>query len=220
VQYREDDMTQAQRNRSIDLDEVEMGVGTWSWGGKLIWGYGRGYTEADVKAAFEVSLARGIRLFDTAELYGWGRSERLLGQFLGSREHPALVVAKFFPYPWRLGRQSLRTALHHSLERMGLQRVDLYLIHQPFPPVPIVTWMDALADAVEAGLALTVGVSNYDVAQRRHAHEALARRGIVLTANQVEYSLLHRAPERNGLFEEARAWGSRSWRIAHWHREY
>ena len=77
--------------------------------------------------------------------------------------------------------------------------VDLYQIHWPFPPVSIETWMDAMADAVEAGLVRAIGVSNYSAAQMRRAHAALSRRGVPLASNQVKYSLLHREPERNGL---------------------
>ena len=91
-----------------------------------------------------------------------------------------------------------------SLDRLGLKQVDLYQIHFPFPPMPIETWMDGLADAVQAGFVRAVGVSNCSVEQMRRAHVALAKRGVVLASNQVEYSLLHRAPERNGLMQACR----------------
>ena len=90
-------------------------------------------------------------------------------------------------------------ALHHSLDRLGLESVDLYQMHWPFPPVSIDTWMDAMADAVQAGLIRAVGVSNYNVEQTRRAYDALARRGVPLASNQVDYSLLQRKPETNGL---------------------
>jgi aryl-alcohol dehydrogenase-like predicted oxidoreductase len=186
---------------------TQIGIGTWAWGDKLFWNFGHGYNENDVEAAFETSMADGIHFFDTAELYGWGRSEELLGQFIHKSNGSALVTTKFFPYPWRLTRNSLLRALHSSLDRLGMEQVDLYLIHQPWSLVPVETWMDALAKAVKAGLTRYVGVSNYDVEKMRRAHAALARHGLPLAANQVEYSLLQRGPERSGLLAAARELG-------------
>ena len=182
-----------------------LGIGTWQWGDTLVWGYGRGsYTDADLRAAFDASLASGAGFFDTAEGYGGGRSERLLGEFMRASGRPAIVATKFMPFPWRLRRGSLVAALRRSLGRLGLARVDLYQIHWPFPPRSIETWADALADAVEAGLARAVGVSNFSVGQMRRAHEALAKHGIPLASNQVGYSLLQRGPERRGLLAACR----------------
>lgn len=190
---------------SSDLNVSRLGIGTWAWGDRFYWGYGRGgYTDADLQAAFQASLAGGINLFDTAEIYGQGRSERLLGGFVQDGGTQALVATKFFPFPWRLRRASLLRALRGSLGRLGLERVDLYQIHWPYPPVSIETWMAGLADAVEAGLVQAVGVSNYSPEQTRRAHAALARRGIPLVSNQVQYSLLHRQPERDGLLDLCR----------------
>ncbi len=191
------------------LDGVELGLGTAAWGDRLLWDHGRSHTDADLEAAFEASLAGGIRLYDTAEIYGWGHSERLLGRFLDGGKGQPLVVTKFMPYPWRLRRTSLLTALHGSLDRLGVQQIALYLVHWPLPPVSIETWMDGLADAVEAGLVQAVGVSNFSLAQMKRAGAALARRGVPLAANQVEYSLLQRAPERSGLLAACQEMGVR-----------
>lgn len=184
-----------------------MGVGAWAWGDRLVWGYGRGYSQADLRAAFQASLELGVNLFDTAEVYGWGRSERLLGQFVREAGQQVKVATKFMPFPWRLHRRSVLTALRSSLDRLGLSRVDLYQIHSPFSPIPIETWMAGLAEAATAGLTRTVGVSNYNVEQTRRAHAALARRGVPLASNQVEYSLLNRQPERDGLITTCRELG-------------
>ncbi len=189
---------------SSDLRVSPLGIGTWAWGDRMFWGYGRDYTDADLQAAFDASLAAGITWFDTAEIYGSGQSERLLGQFARAAGGPVVVATKFFPFPWRWRPSSILNALRRSLQRLGLEQVDLYQIHQPFPPVPIETWMAGLADAVEAGLVRAVGVSNYSPEQTRRAHAALAQRGVPLASNQVAYSLLHRLPERNGLVEVCR----------------
>ncbi len=185
-----------------------LGIGTWAWGDTWFWQYGKGaYSDADISAAYQAALAHGINFFDTAEVYGRGRSERLLGQAAREAGRPVVIASKFFPFPWRLSKSRLLGALRHSLQRLGLEQLDLYQIHWAFPPVTIETWMDALADAVEAGLVKAVGVSNYDVAQTQRAHSALARRGIPLASNQVEYSLWQRKPEESGLLEVCRQLG-------------
>ncbi len=184
-----------------------VGLGGWSWGDPFVWGYGAGYDDLDVYAALETSIQAGVNFIDTAEIYGMGRSERLLGEFMRRSGQNPVVTTKFFPYPWRWGKGRLMSALRGSLRRLGLERVDLYLIHWPWPPVSYTTWVSGLAEAVEAGLTRLAGVSNFDARQTRIAHDLLAKRGIPLSANQVQYSLLHRDPERNGLRDTCRELG-------------
>jgi aryl-alcohol dehydrogenase-like predicted oxidoreductase len=193
-----------------DLRVTPLGLGIWQWGDTMMWNYGKGYGEADLRQIYEATLAAGINFIDTAEMYGQGRSERVVGQFMA--ETPAardrLVLAtKFAPLPWRLTSSRLLHALRESLNRLGLSQVDLYQIHFPYTPVSIETWMNALADAVEAGLTRAVGVSNFSPSQTIRAHVALTRRGVPLASNQVEYSLLDRKPETSGLIKVCRDLG-------------
>jgi len=177
-----------------------LGIGTWQWGDRMLWDYGKGgYTDADIRAAFDAALAAGVAFFDTAEAYGNGRSETLLGQFVRESGQNVTIATKFMPYPWRLHRSRLLAALQRSLKRLGLPRVDLYQVHFPSPPLPVEEWAEGLADAVEAGLTRAVGVSNFSAAQMGRAFNTLAARGVPLASNQIEYSLLHRDPERNGV---------------------
>jgi aryl-alcohol dehydrogenase-like predicted oxidoreductase len=185
----------------------QLGIGAWSWGDQMFWGYGKGYDEADIRAAFNACMKAGINFIDTAEVYGSGNSERLLGKFLRETQRPAIVATKFMPYPYRLTKGSLRRALLGSLERLGLPKVDLYQIHQPIPPIPPRVWMEALADAVRDGLILSAGVSNYNPERTRASFQALARFGLPLASNQISYSLLNRAPERSGLIALCRELG-------------
>jgi aryl-alcohol dehydrogenase-like predicted oxidoreductase len=178
---------------------IELGIGTWQWGDRMMWGYGRGYGDTDLREAFDASLEAGITFFDTAEAYGWGRSERILGGFAKEAGRQLVIATKYIPFPWRLRKLRLSIALRDSLARLGMDTVDLYQIHQPFPPMPVTWWADALADAVGAGLARAVGVSNYSPAQMERARLTLAKRGTPLASNQVNYSLLDRRSERNGL---------------------
>ncbi len=190
-----------------DVQITPIGIGAWSWGDKLFWGFGNGYSDADCKTAFDASVTSGINFFDSAEVYGFGHSETLLGQLARARNDSLVVATKFFPYPWRLRRANFSIALRKSLRRMGLERVDLYQIHQAIPPVAIETWVDALGDAVQAGLTRAAGVSNYNAEQTRRAFDVLSKRGIPLASNQVKYSLLDRHIERDGTMQTCRELG-------------
>lgn len=178
-----------------------VGVGTWAWGDSLFWGYGRTYGREDTRAAYNASLAHGLTFFDTAEVYGGGRSELLLGQFIAESKSEVVVASKFMPFPWRLSAGSLKKALIDSLNRLEIPQIHLYQIHWPFPPVNIETWMNALADAAEAGLIRQIGVSNYSRQQTERAFRTLERRGLHLASNQIKCSLLARGPERDGLLQ-------------------
>jgi aryl-alcohol dehydrogenase-like predicted oxidoreductase len=185
-----------------------LGIGTWSWGDTLFWQYGQSHTENDVQQAFAAGMQAGINFYDTAEVYGSHRSETILGGCLQAAGQPVVTATKFMPFPWRLGKGSLLKALRESLDRLGLASVDLYQVHQPIPPVQPEVWMEAMADAAEAGLVRAVGVSNYSAAWTRRSYAALVRRGLPLASNQVEYSLLQRAPERNGVMQACRDTGA------------
>lgn len=189
------------------LHDTEIGLGAWSWGDRMVWNYGKGYSDADIEAGFKISLENGVHFVDTAEIYGNGRSERLLGQFLKRTETPVIVATKFFPLPWRLTKANVTRALRASLERLGLERVDLYQIHWPSPLVPIERYVEGLASAHRLGLTRAVGVSNYDKNQMQRAYTVLSKYEIPLASNQVEYNLLNRAVEKNGLLARCQELG-------------
>jgi aryl-alcohol dehydrogenase-like predicted oxidoreductase len=184
-----------------------MGTGCWQWGDRFYWGFGRGYSDEDVKESFKISLESGVNFFDTAEVYGNGTSERLLGSFAAESDQPLVIATKFMPYPWRLLSNNLLRALERSLKRLQIQKVDLYQIHIPLPPMPVQYWVKELAGVVKNGLATAVGVSNYNASQTRRASEVLAAEGIPLASNQVEYSLIDRSIERNGTLDACQELG-------------
>jgi aryl-alcohol dehydrogenase-like predicted oxidoreductase len=189
-----------------------LGVGAMTWGdpaglarwtpAKLAYGGAHGFEEE--KRALEVSLAAGATLFDTAEMYSAGASERRLGELARGAD---VVLATKFPHSPFSRAASMPQALEASLARLGRSWVDLYQHHFPSNRVPIPKLMELMADAVEAGKVKAVGVSNYSAEQMRIAHAALAERGIPLASNQVEYSLLHRQPEVNGVLDACRELG-------------
>jgi aryl-alcohol dehydrogenase-like predicted oxidoreductase len=192
-----------------ELNIAPQGVGAWAWGTTRLWGYGKEYNRSDVGRAFRASMAEGVTLFDTAEMYGNGASERIIGGMLreGAFEGTPVIATKFAPLPYRLSAKSLLKAVDKSLERLGIETIDLYQIHFPNPIFKINGLMDTLAEAVKAGKVRRVGVSNYGADQMKRAHDRLASHGVSLASNQVEYSLLQRAPETNGVLEACRDLG-------------
>jgi aryl-alcohol dehydrogenase-like predicted oxidoreductase len=179
------------------LHAIEMGLGAWQWGDRIVWQYGHGYSDVEVHQAFQASLEEGVRFVDTAEVYGNGRSERMLGQFLKETEQAVLVATKFFPLPWRFGKG------------LDVESVDLYQIHWPTPLISIDTMMDGLTECVKSEMTRTVGVSNFNQSQMLAAYSALARNGIALASNQLHYSLLNRTAEKNGTLARCKELGIR-----------
>ena len=185
-----------------DIKITTVGVGAWAWGDRMIWGYGSGsFDDSDIRAAFDVSLANGTNWFDTAEVYGFGKSEKFLGKFLPSATQEVLIATKFFPFPWRLCKKALQRALEKSLKRLQRNQVDLYQIHVPLGRWSKPEYLSALVDVVKSGLTRAVGVSNFNTEKTKLANETLMASGIPLASNQVEYSLFDRSIEKNGLLD-------------------
>jgi aryl-alcohol dehydrogenase-like predicted oxidoreductase len=191
-----------------------LGLGTWAWGDERTWGmggYDAGLTTDTIGQAWRTSLGAGVGLIDTAEVYGTGESERIIGALLA--EHPeereSLVIAtKFWPAPWKLNvRRALRASLEASLDRLGLDSVDLYQLHGPISLRSSDALADALAEVVDRGLVRAVGVSNYSIKEMTRIHGHLRDRGVPLASNQVEFSLLRRRPETSGLLAACRDLG-------------
>lgn len=193
---------------ATDILISPLGIGAWAWGDRIVWGYGKDYDDSDIKSAIETSLQAGINFLDTAEVYGMGKSERILNKYAvnyAKANHKSLIIAtKFFPFPWRLWPETLVDALQASLKRIGVKSVDLYQIHMPFPPMPVETWAKGLALAVDKGLTRAVGVSNFSVDQMMRTQSVLSKHGVPLVSNQVQYNLLNRQIEFNGLLDKCK----------------
>ena len=193
----------------FSLNNIEIGVGAWSWGDRFFWNYGGSFNDADIEAAFSSSLDAGINFFDTAEVYGQGRSEQILGHLKKTSEKTIYVATKYFPYPWRFTKYSLHTALLNSLKRLQLDHVSLYQIHWPASLIPLEILMDSLAKEVKLGNTMAVGVSNFNLKQTQRAYTSLAKNNVLLASNQVEYHLLNRQIEKNGLLARCQELGVR-----------
>ncbi len=194
------------------LQVSRLGLGAMVWGqpkGLARWtpaqlSYGPSHGAAEEEQALEASLAAGVNLIDTAAMYSNGASEKRVGEL--SRGKDVLIATKFPPGMFSR-TEDFPQALEASLARLGIVTIDLYQHHFPSNRVSIARLMDFMADAVEAGKIRAVGVSNYSAEQMRIAHAALARRGIPLASNQVQYSLLHRQPETDGVLDACRELG-------------
>ena len=169
----------------------KIGLGTWQFGSRE-WDYGDRYAHGEAVRIVERALELGVTLFDTAEVYALGRSERILGRALAGRREQAFVATKIFPlFPvarvveWRA---------RASLGRLGVDRLDLYQLHGPNPVVRAGTTMRGMRALQARGLVSEVGVSNYSLAGWRSAEAALGGR---VLSNQVRYNLLDRRVERD-----------------------
>lgn len=191
-----------------DVTVPSIAIGTWAWGDSLFWSYGKEYSEPQLKEAFEAAIAAGVNFFDTAEIYGLGKSEQFLGQFMKQTGQPVSIATKYMPLPWRFSAQSVHDAITNSLNRLQIDRIALYQVHMPFDFfMGKKTLMDALAAEVKRGRIGAIGVSNYSASQMREAHGYLAANGVPLAVNQVRYALINREIETNGILETARELG-------------
>ena len=177
-------------------DVSAIGVGTNRWS--------HGANDAPVFETYQALLDGSGAFIDTAEIYGFGKSERLIGDCLRRDGRPAFVASKFAPFIARTSPRHLMAALDASLARLGIASIDLYYVHFPFPFADLGGFADGLAEAVKSGKAEHVGVSNFSADQMRRVADRLARSNIPLAANEVHYSLAHRHPETNGVLEACR----------------
>jgi aryl-alcohol dehydrogenase-like predicted oxidoreductase len=167
-----------------------IGLGTWQFGSRE-WGYGASYASGGAKAIVERALELGVTLFDTAEAYGFGKSERILGEALGASRSDVVLATKLFPlapFP-----PVVRQRAQASARRLGVSQISLYQIHQPNPVVPDSVIMPGMRTLLDDGIIGAAGVSNYSLSRWRKADEALGR---PVVSNQVHFSLAHPEPLR------------------------
>jgi aryl-alcohol dehydrogenase-like predicted oxidoreductase len=176
----------------------KIGLGTWQFGSSE-WGYGEPYAEREATAIVRRAVELGVTLFDTAEIYGAGRSERILGRALGEHRESVFLATKIFPV--LPGARAVRQRALASARRLGVTRIDLYQAHWPNPLIGPASLMGGMRELRQAGRVTEVGVSSYSLKQWKDAEAALGSR---VLSNQVSYSLVARAPERDLLpFAEA-----------------
>jgi aryl-alcohol dehydrogenase-like predicted oxidoreductase len=167
-----------------------IGLGTWQWGARE-WGWGRQYGRAEVLAAFQEALQLGINFIDTAEIYGGGKSEQLIGEAIRGHREEVVIATKV--WPWNLTSGRLMRAADRSARRLGVDVIDLYQIHWPNPILPLRGTMNTMKKLVRLGKVRTVGVSNFNLKKMKAAQDALSP--LELASNQVKYNLIDREIE-------------------------
>jgi len=165
-----------------------VGLGTWQFGSRE-WGYGQGYASGVAVQIVARARELGVTLFDTAEIYGFGKSERILARALGTDRDQVVVASKVFPvapFPAVVRRRAQASA-----RRLQIRRIPLYQVHQPNPVVPDSVIMPGMRSLLQDDLIGAVGVSNYSLRRWRQADDAL---GQPVVSNQVQFSLAHADP--------------------------
>jgi aryl-alcohol dehydrogenase-like predicted oxidoreductase len=157
----------------------------------------------------DAALEAGVNFFDTADIYGGGKSEEFLGAALGSRRKQ-IVLATKFGLPMDEKRKGakpayIREAVEESLRRLGTDFIDLYQLHTPDASTPIADTLEALDGLVKAGKVREIGCSNFSADQLREADGAVKQRAARFVSVQNQYSLIHREPEAEVLPECVRA---------------
>ncbi|MGY2079142.1 aldo/keto reductase [Modestobacter sp. SYSU DS0657] len=165
-----------------------VGLGTWQFGSRE-WGYGDEYAGGAARDIVRRARELGVTLFDTAEVYGFGRSEKILAEALGADRAEVVVASKVFPvapFP-----AVVRNRAAGSARRLGLERIPLYQVHQANPLVPDSVIMPGMRALLDDGVIGAVGVSNYSLERWQAADRAL---GSPVVSNQVQFSLAHAGP--------------------------
>ncbi|KAK5156805.1 hypothetical protein LTR04_005581 [Oleoguttula sp. CCFEE 6159] len=194
------------RGKNGNVEAPYMSIGAWSWGDEATWHWSPEELP-HVKEGWEVFRKAGINWIDNAQAYGSGESERICKQlFQGLNREEFVIQTKWYVVPdntTNLFHPSRAPAkmLKDSLERMGLDYVDIYLVHGHIHAGSIAQTAKGLAECVDSGMTKTVGVANYSEKDMIEMADELKKYGIPLATNQCEFSILRRHPEVHGLLQ-------------------
>ena len=192
----------------IEVTPIGLGGNKFS-GGKGLYGLAMpDLSQEEINEIVQVALDGGINWFDTAEMYGFGHSEQAIARALraaGKNDDQVVIATKWTPFFRTAG--NIPKTINKRISFLDGYIIDLYMVHNPLGFSSPEAEMEAMADLVEAGKIRSVGVSNFSAEQMRRAHNALERRGLPLAVNQVEYSLLNRKIEKNGILDTAKELG-------------
>jgi len=169
----------------------QIGIGTWQFGDKW-WGWGKGYGEEDAINAVKRAVELGVNFIDTAEIYGNGLSEKIVGKAVRDMREQVVIATKV--WPTHATYNGVIKACEKSLKRLGVKYIDLYQVHWPNPVIPISQTMRAMEHLVREGKINYIGVSNFSLSQLKKAQEALKSEQVV--SNQVKYNMLEREAEK------------------------
>jgi aryl-alcohol dehydrogenase-like predicted oxidoreductase len=185
-----------------DLLVTPIGLGCWQFGGRgrstsAVW---KSPPQEEIDTIVKAALDGGINWFDTAQAYGSGASERALATALCKADmanQDVIIATKWFPF-FRTARNIL-SSIDERIGCLSPCKIDLYQIHVPYSFSSVEAQMDAMAALVKTGKVRYIGVSNFSTKQMRRAHAALAKHGLPLASNQVQFNLINRKLEKNVL---------------------
>ncbi|MEJ2747402.1 MAG: aldo/keto reductase, partial [Anaerolineae bacterium] len=188
----------------IEITPIGLGVMQFAGGKGVFKLMFADISQTEMNQIVQTALDGGVNWFDTAEMYGNGRSEAGLATALQAAQYNGdiHVATKWFPI--LRTASNIRRTIDKRQSHLAPYPIDLYQIHQPYSFSSPEAEMEAMADLVAAGKIRSIGVSNFDEERMRRAHAALAKRGLPLASNQVQYHLLDRSIETNGVLEAAK----------------
>ena len=194
------------------MKETKIALGTWAWGAGAFGGdavYGVNTNEENLKPVFEAAMKAGLRLWDTATVYGMGESERILGTFVQTvKREDVEISTKFTPQLAEMYDNSVEKMAEASMQRMGIDYIDMYWIHNP---MDVSRWTPGLIPLLKSGKIKNVGVSNHNIEEIRLANEILGEAGFKVSAVQNHFSLLYRSSEKGGVLDYCRENGIQFW---------
>lgn len=190
---------------------AKIALGTWAWGTGAFGGdtvFGNNNVE-NLKPVFDAAMNKGLNLWDTATAYGMGESEKILGSFVaGEKRENVEVSTKFTPQLAEIYGNSVEKMAQASMERMGIDYIDIYWIHNP---MDVERWTPGLIPLLQSGKVKRVGMSNHNIAEIRRANEILSEAGFKVSAVQNHFSLLYRSSEKGGVQDYCKANGIEFW---------
>lgn len=199
------------KGKNGDVQAPLLCIGAWPWGDKATFHWSDEEFPA-VQQSWEHCLSQGVNFIDTAQAYGTGKSEQICGQLFANMSRDDFVIqTKYYVMPQTTDilhpTSSPAKKLEWSLKNMGLDYVDIYLVHGPVHVQPISMVAKGMAECVDRGLTKCVGVANYSLEDMLKMQEALAKYDIPLALNQCEYNVLRRLPETSGLLQACKERG-------------
>jgi len=181
----------------------KVALGTWSWGTGFAGGdtvFGNHLSDSQMAEIFSKAMQQGLNLWDTASVYGMGSSETALGRLIPQYPREDIIISTKFT-PQIADEQSaepVSAMLNASLERLGVQDIDIYWIHNP---ADVERWTPGLIPLLQSGKVKQVGVSNHSLKQISRVNEILKPAGFSVSAVQNHYSMLYRSSEEAGILE-------------------
>ncbi|MBR6979140.1 MAG: aldo/keto reductase [Prevotella sp.] len=197
----------------------KIALGTWAWGAGAFGGdsvFGSNTNVENLKPVFDAAMKAGLNLWDTATVYGMGESEKILATLVREssianplqRREDVLISTKFTPQLAEVYGNSVEKMAEASLERMGLDYIDIYWIHNP---MDVERWTPGLIPLLQSGKVKRVGVSNHNIREIQRADEILGEAGFKVSAVQNHFSLLYRSSEKGGVLDYCHEKGIEFW---------